>query len=306
MSVTVVLVTALVLILSVQTYHSLLEEGFRERSIAYTQAFAASASTWLAPVNAPMLTAAAPFMLVGSALFVQVVLEDGSVIEERGEGAVELSLAISGTPAALTAEKSRSPSGTTYLDIVAPLPTGIDASIAGYVRIGIDASSVTARGRNTALLAIALGIAIDILLILLLRWALRGRLARDVERTTSRATGGAEETAETPIIVGPLRIDTASKEVRFSEALVALTPKQYALVVLLASAPGRVFSEREIVDAVWADSPYADSKDVKQYVYLVRQRLAKADPTARDLIATVPGFGYKLVPEDVDGGLTDS
>ncbi|MBU0595191.1 winged helix-turn-helix domain-containing protein, partial [Candidatus Bipolaricaulota bacterium] len=200
-------------------------------------------------------------------------------------------------------ERARSPAGGTYLDIVAPLPAA--SAAAGYVRIGIDASSVIARGRNTTLLAAALAVAIDALLILLVWWALRGRNPVERERDWVDHPRAESCSREAPIAVGKLEIDVASKQVRFGEALLALTPKQYALLVLLARDPGRVFSEREIVDEVWTDSPYADSKDVKQYVYLVRQRLAMADPAARRLIVTVPGFGYKLVPNGIDEGLTN-
>ncbi|HEC63428.1 MAG TPA: helix-turn-helix domain-containing protein, partial [Candidatus Acetothermia bacterium] len=76
------------------------------------------------------------------------------------------------------------------------------------------------------------------------------------------------------------------------------------LLRLLASSPGRVFSDQEILREVWPDSRYANSKDVKQYVYLVRQRLGKVRPGAEGMIVTVPGFGYKLVSPD-ELGLTE-
>jgi len=295
-SVLVVLLTALALVLAVRAYHRLLGEGFRERSIAYTQAFATSATSWLDPVNAPMLQAASRFMLVGSALFVQVILEDGLVIDERGEAAAEILLPPIEEVPSLGAGSARTPNGSSYLDIVAQLPAS-DGEARGYVRVGIDASSVLSRGRSTAALAAGLGLLFDVLIILLLHWVLRGRRPR-----SEQATGSSES----PIVVGDLLIDPSAKEVRFEGAAVSLTPKQYALLALLAQQPGRVYSEREIVGEVWSESPYADSKDVKQYVYLIRQRLAAVDPKARDQIVTVPGFGYKLVSEVVDGGLTDS
>ena len=294
-SVVVVLLTALALVLAVRAYHRLLGEGFRERSIAYTQAFAASATSWLDPPNAPMLRAASRFMLVGSALFVQVVFEDGPVIEERGEAAAEILLVPVEAVPSLSAESARSPTGNTYLDIVAQLPSATESAPEGYVRVGIDASSVISRGRSTTALTAGLGLVFDALIILLLHWVLRGRRPRGEK---------VADTTEPPIAIGDLLIDPSAKEIRFEGAAVSLTPKQYTLLAFLAQQPGHVYSEREIVSAVWSESPYADSKDVKQYVYLVRQRLAAVDPRARDLIVTVPGFGYKLVSEVVDEGLT--
>jgi len=107
------------------------------------------------------------------------------------------------------------------------------------------------------------------------------------------------------VSVGDLRIDTIGKLVFFKNQSVQLTPKQYALIEFLAREPDRVFTDREIVDNVWEASSYADSKDVKQYVYLVRRRLSTVHPTGKRLIETVSGFGYKLVSEPVDEELTD-
>ena len=79
-AVTVVLVTARALILAVRGYNTLLEETFRDRSVAYVQAFTASAEVWIEPLNIEMLQSAARFMLVGSALFVHVENADVTVV----------------------------------------------------------------------------------------------------------------------------------------------------------------------------------------------------------------------------------
>jgi DNA-binding winged helix-turn-helix (wHTH) protein len=55
-----------------------------------------------------------------------------------------------------------------------------------------------------------------------------------------------------------------------------------------------VFSEAEILAAAWPDSPYADARDIKQYIYLLRRRLSDVRSDGRDVIVTVPGFGYRL------------
>ena len=78
--------------------------------------------------------------------------------------------------------------------------------------------------------------------------------------------------------------------------LTVLTPKQFALLSLLAASPGRVFSDEEIIDAVWPASAYADGKDVKQYVYLLRRRLSQTGGEGSEIIVNVPGFGYRLEP----------
>ena len=105
---------------------------------------------------------------------------------------------------------------------------------------------------------------------------------------------------------GGLRVEEATKRVSLFGQEVSLTPKQYALLSLLASEPGRVFSDREIIAAIWSESAYADSKDVKQQVYLLRRRLATVHPDGARLVANAPGFGYRLASFGVDGNVTAS
>ena len=105
---------------------------------------------------------------------------------------------------------------------------------------------------------------------------------------------------------GGLRVEEATKKVRLFGEEVSVTPKQYSLLHLLASEPGRVFSDREIVAAIWPESPYADSKDVKQQIYLLRRRLASVHPDGARLIANAQGFGYHLASQGVDRDMTES
>lgn len=97
-----------------------------------------------------------------------------------------------------------------------------------------------------------------------------------------------------------LVIDDERKEVWIAERRVTLSPKEYALLSLLASAPGRVFSSQEIVDALWTEpllaaghTSYATGQDAQKYVYLLRKKI-EADVTNPEIILTVRGFGYRL------------
>jgi len=299
---TVVLVTVLALILAVQGYHTLLEETFCERSLAYAQAFAASAGAWIEPLDAEMLRAASQFLLVGSVLFVRIEVGESPVIDERGEEAIFFDLSPAPSPIGPIGEMRRLESGRSYFDVTVPL--NVSGGTKGAVRIGIDTASIVVRERIMALAAIGIAVVVDAIVLGLLFWS-HGGWAWWRKRDASGGTDGAVSAALSPIVVGDLRIDRAGKRVTMKDQRVELTPKQYALLEFLAERAGRVVSEEEIVERVWTGSHYADSKDVKQYVYLVRKRLAKADPNGRHLIVTVPGFGYRLTPEPVDEELTD-
>ncbi|MBU0596030.1 helix-turn-helix domain-containing protein, partial [Candidatus Bipolaricaulota bacterium] len=77
--------------------------------------------------------------------------------------------------------------------------------------------------------------------------------------------------------------------------VVALSPKEFQLLKLLASSPGRVFTTQEILEELWPRSTtsYATGQDVQKYVYLLRKKLEE-NPAQPTLVLTVRGFGYRL------------
>jgi DNA-binding response OmpR family regulator len=95
------------------------------------------------------------------------------------------------------------------------------------------------------------------------------------------------------IRVGDLEIDDSIKQVKVKGRTVSLSPKEYELLKLLASEPGRVFSHQEIIAEVWQNKPFITSSDVTKYIYLLREKL-EDDPENPRYILTVRGFGYKL------------
>lgn len=93
--------------------------------------------------------------------------------------------------------------------------------------------------------------------------------------------------------IGDLEIDDNLKQVKVINRTVTLSPKEYELLKLLASAPGRVFSHQEIIAEVWQNKPLVTASDVTKYIYLLREKLEE-DPDNPKRILTVRGFGYKL------------
>jgi len=257
-------------------------EAFRERSLDYVAAFAEAAAGWLADGERGTLEDAAKFMLLGSAAYVEVVWEGEEVVQEA-RGALSpppLTPPPSGPQATL-----REGDTGRFLEVVYPL-----AGETSYVRVWLE---VPFQGGVAAWPPVAAGI-----LAFLGLGVVGGSIYIGRKRPRPRM-----DVPDRVIEVGSLVIDEGRKEVRLLGKPVRLSPKQYALLLLLAREPGRVFSDGEILRELWPDSRYANSKDVKQYVYLLRRRLGEVVPGAEALIATVPGFGYKLLsPEEI--GLT--
>ncbi len=100
-------------------------------------------------------------------------------------------------------------------------------------------------------------------------------------------------TRPTLVRVGDLEIDDSIKQVKVKGRAVSLSPKEYELLKLLASEPGRVFSHQEIIAQVWQNKPFITSSDVTKYIYLLREKIEE-EPENPKYILTVRGFGYKL------------
>ena len=96
-----------------------------------------------------------------------------------------------------------------------------------------------------------------------------------------------------------LDVDDLRKQVIYKDKKVKLSPKEYRLLKLLVSSPGRVFTHQEILTELWPPDPetggktYANAQDVQKYVYLLRKKL-EVDPQEPTLVVTVRGFGYRL------------
>ena len=110
-------------------------------------------------------------------------------------------------------------------------------------------------------------------------------------RAILRRGGGGR--ADDAVEVGPVAIDLAGREVAVAGEPATLTALEFDLLAALASAPGRVFTRRQLIERVWGWDFFGDERLVDVHVRKLRQALGDpaADPT---LILTVRGVGYKL------------
>ena len=114
------------------------------------------------------------------------------------------------------------------------------------------------------------------------------RVKAVLNRTMPRPT----EAADT-MTFGELTIDTASHTVRVSGEEVALTPKEFDLLVFLASNKGIALSREKILQKVWNYDYFGEDRTVDTHVKMLRGHLGKC----RSYIATVWGIGYKFDPD---------
>ena len=94
------------------------------------------------------------------------------------------------------------------------------------------------------------------------------------------------------LTVADLVFDRQTLRVQRGERVIELTAKELALLELLMSVPGKVFSRTRILSNVWgyAKDPLTNVVDV----YIRRLRNKIDEGAAKPLIKTVRGMGYKL------------
>ncbi|HZJ27884.1 MAG TPA: response regulator transcription factor [Acidimicrobiia bacterium] len=94
---------------------------------------------------------------------------------------------------------------------------------------------------------------------------------------------------DAPQPVGPITIDRRSHRVSVDGEEIALTPKEYDLLALLAEDPGAVFSRAHILESVWDPHWYGPTKTLDVHVASLRKKLGDAG-----LVETVRGIGFRL------------
>ncbi|MBW4610994.1 MAG: response regulator [Hassallia sp. WJT32-NPBG1] len=99
-----------------------------------------------------------------------------------------------------------------------------------------------------------------------------------------------------PVLIwGKLQLDTSSSKVIYEGRLLRLTATEYRLLQLFLRNPQRIFSRSMILDRLWSIAEYPGEDAVTTHIKKVRQKLKAAGMTA-DLIETIYGLGYRLLP----------
>jgi two-component system KDP operon response regulator KdpE len=93
--------------------------------------------------------------------------------------------------------------------------------------------------------------------------------------------------------IGDLRIDRAHHRVTVAGRPVTLTPKEFAFLTLLAAHPGRVYTQRMILEQVWGPEYKTETHYLRVYASQIRKKLG--DDPARPRLVTEPGVGYRLI-----------
>lgn len=92
--------------------------------------------------------------------------------------------------------------------------------------------------------------------------------------------------------VGPLELDSLSRQVWLRGELVALSNKEYALLRALAADPTRVFTREELLRGVWGFRSLGHTRTLDSHAFRLRRKLQRAGDR---FIVNVWGVGYRLI-----------
>jgi DNA-binding response OmpR family regulator len=97
---------------------------------------------------------------------------------------------------------------------------------------------------------------------------------------------------EGPCRAGEIVVDPVRRKVWVGEREVALSNKEFALLRVLIGDPSRVFSKRELLEAVWGYRAPARTRTLDSHASRLRRKL---DPEHGRYVVNAWGFGYRLV-----------
>lgn len=99
-----------------------------------------------------------------------------------------------------------------------------------------------------------------------------------------------ESNAASTLVLGSLSIDTVNKTVCVDGSPVQLSRKEYDILHLLCSNPGKTFSRSDFIRELWKDAPYVLDRTVDVHIARIRSKIG----ACRDMISNRAGFGYSI------------
>jgi DNA-binding response OmpR family regulator len=102
-----------------------------------------------------------------------------------------------------------------------------------------------------------------------------------------------DATPSEPLVAGALALDPDRREVKVDGRVLELTYVEFELLKTLVAQPGKVFSRRALLQAIWGDSAYREPRTIDVHVRHLREKVEQ-DPSEPELILTVRGAGYRL------------
>ncbi|MGW4056602.1 winged helix-turn-helix domain-containing protein [Streptomyces sp. NPDC004779] len=118
---------------------------------------------------------------------------------------------------------------------------------------------------------------------------------RAATRRTAEASTAAPDTGAGRVTTADFSVDLVAKRVRRADRDVRLTPTEWHLLEILIRNPGRLISQRRLLQEVWGPSHGTKTNYLRVYMAQLRRKL-EADPSHPRYLITEPGMGYRFEP----------
>lgn len=119
---------------------------------------------------------------------------------------------------------------------------------------------------------------------------LLARIRVHLRRATIEAITGEQ------FMIGDLSVDINSREVKRSDQLIELTPREFDLLVCLLKNKNIVLTREQLIEQVWGYDYFGDTNVVDVYIRYLRQKVDQGFDQA--YILTVRGVGYTIKEQD--------
>ena len=118
-------------------------------------------------------------------------------------------------------------------------------------------------------------------------------LARVRSQLRRYARLGSKPKEEGVLTHGAIAMDDRTKTVLVEGEPVSLTPTEYAILHLLMANPGKVYSTRNLYEAVWQEAALGSEGAVAVHIRHLREKI-EINPSEPRYLKVVWGQGYKL------------
>ena len=105
--------------------------------------------------------------------------------------------------------------------------------------------------------------------------------------------GSRPEEGSGSITIGGIVLDDRTKTVTVEGESVSLTPTEYAILHLLMSNPGKVYSTKTLYEAVWREAALGSEGSVAVHIRHLREKI-EINPSEPRYLKVVWGQGYKM------------
>lgn len=117
-------------------------------------------------------------------------------------------------------------------------------------------------------------------------------LTSRVKALLRRVALSSRKTVSNTAFFGDIVIDFDAHLVTVSGASLDLTAKEFDLLALFVSQPGRVFTREQIMESVWGTDFVGETRTIDVHIQKLRQKLNEACPESGKVVRTVRGVGY--------------